>query len=117
MITPLLSGERAIAVDPARLADASSTLTILLQELVCLRNGCEGPGGQATTCERLTWLDEVAPDLPTDALAPYLRMERNPEEVGAFILSSYSLFLQTFLLRSTVRMAAKLTAPPLPEAR
>ena len=114
MITPLLSGERTIAIEPDRLAQAATTLTTLLQELVCLRDGCEGPGAAATTKERLEWLEHQAPDLPTDALEPYLRLQRDPEEVGAFVLSSYSLFLQTFLLRSTVRMAAKLAVPLLP---
>lgn len=116
LISPLLSGERAIGVDPARLAQASETLTFLLQELVTLRSGTPGPT-DATTSERLEWLEEHAPDLPTDALAPFLKMERDPEEVAAFVLSSYSLFLQTFLLRSTVRMAAKLAVPLLPEAQ
>lgn len=114
IIGPILGGSSELSLDDTKLEAAADTLSLLLQELVCLRDGIEAPDGG----DRVRWLEEHAPDLPTDELAPYLRLERLPEDVASFVLSSYSLFLQTFLLRSTLRMAARLGAisPFLPES-
>jgi hypothetical protein len=116
LISPVLSGERELGLDPAKLEKAVSTLATLLHELACLRDDAPQPPADLLPYERLEALAERAPDLPTDALAPYLRLELADEEIGTFVLTSYSLFLQTFLLRSTVQMAAKLATPLLPEA-
>lgn len=111
MIGPMLGGGSQLTLDDNKLAAAADTLGLLLQELVCLRDGGDVP----TDGDRIGWLSDNAPDLPTDALAPYLRLERPKTEVASFVLSSYSLFLQTFLLRSSLRMAAELGNSSLPD--
>lgn len=115
LISPVLSGERELGIDSDKLESAVGTLATLLHELACLRDDAPPPPAGLLAFQHLEALADRAPDLPTDALAPYLKLELADEEIGTFVLTSYSLFLQTFLLRSTVQMAAKLATPLLPE--
>lgn len=115
LIAPVLNGDRELGIDADKLEKAVGTLATLLHELACLRDDAPAPPAGLRPDQHLEALADRAPDLPTDALAPYLRRELADDEIGAFVLTSYSLFLQTFLLRSTVQMAAKLATPLLPE--
>lgn len=119
MISPVLSGGAEIAADPDRLRQARGTLVTLLESLVAAASGRELPTAPPTDdagiAERVDALGHDAPELPLDAVRPYLRGERPPEETAQFVLGSYSLFLQTFLLRSTVKMVPALMRPATPE--
>ncbi len=94
-------------LDPADLDRGRSTLITLLETLVHLRD--DAPVERMVDPDldpvsRLHGLATLAPDLPLDALYPLLSGDRPPQDVARFVMTSYSLFLQTFLLRSTMRL-------------
>ena len=114
LLRPMLDGGAAPAMDPARLTEARETLVGLLEDLAALRHNPGAARAQAPTTldQRLDALADIAGDLPTDDLRPFLVGARSDEDVASFILGSYSLFLQTFLLRSTLRMVPNLLRNP-----
>lgn len=100
IVEPLLRGEDQPRLDDATLASGRATLLRLLAEVA-------EPGGATPEADDddAWWalFDERTADLPTDALEPFVRGEVPRDELAAFLVGSYTLFLQTFLLRSTAR--------------
>lgn len=119
LVSPLLSGQSEIAADPARLRGARATLVTLLEALVRLRDDDDPeqpvPPDDDRIEARFEALRAAAPDLPLDAVAPYLCGHRTDDDTAAFVLGSYSLFLQTFLLRSTVKLVPEVLARRTPQ--
>lgn len=107
IMRPALAGGDALDLSPATLERARLTVLTLIEALVALREpeADRADASQDPLSDRLTRLADRADDLPLDALLPILAGERPDDEVAHFIVRSYSLFLQTFLLRSTVRLA------------
>lgn len=111
LIRPLLAGIAAPDegtavpdVSPETLARGRQTLITLLEALQSLRDGDDSATDDLDEAARLMALADKAPDLPLDILAPLLSGARPPDETTQFVLGSYALFLQTFLLRSSLRL-------------
>lgn len=111
MIEPMLRGRETFAFEPETLASGRRTLLQLLVELMD-PDATEPAPNDDDAC----WAALVRhePALPLDRLAPYLHGEVERQALAAFLVGSYTLFLQTFLLRTTVRALPQLASerPP-----
>jgi len=103
MVRPLLRGETEPTISQADVAKAQRTLATLLESLVGAATPSFTPCVDADdVAARARTLAEARPDLPLDALAPFLAGGADDDQVARFVLASYTRFLQTFLARSVV---------------
>lgn len=107
MLEPLLAGGDAPALPRPVLDRGRQTLTTLLVEVV----DPDAAPVEATR-EDLERFANAHPDAPLQDLVPALSGELDDEDLAGFVFGSYALFLQTFLLRSTVRMMPELVSSP-----
>lgn len=105
MIEPMLRGREEVVFDAETLAAGRLTLLQLLVELMAPDAEEPAPDDDAA-CWALLVAHE--PALPLDRLEPYLAGTPEPPALAAFLVGSYTLFLQTFLLRTTVRALPQL---------
>lgn len=106
MLEPMLAGGDAPALPRDALDQGRQTLTTLLAEALDPNT----PAPRANR-EALSRFAASHPDLPMGSLLPALAGELDDEALAGFVFGSYALFLQTFLLRSTVKMMPEMATP------
>ncbi len=100
VLEPLLQGGDQVELDATTRTRALSTLVLLLSDLSAL---LDPDAPVATDVHELV----SRPDADVlEPLAPLLSGERAPAETDRFIMMSYLLFLQSYLLRSVAGMTA-----------
>ncbi|MCB9507265.1 MAG: hypothetical protein H6698_08995 [Myxococcales bacterium] len=108
LVRPALVGGSVGAADPRHVDAGRETLLALLEDLFALYAPTASPPDRSlSAAARVDRLRGVADDLPIDDLAPFLEGTASTEEQLHVILGSYSLFLQTFLVRSVVQLAPR----------
>lgn len=106
LLEPMLQGQQALVMDAPTATRARDTLISLLADLA----GLDGVGGP----ER-DRLDALAARFSLDQVLPHLDGQTDDEAFARFCVLSYSLFLQSWMVRAAVQSVAVLldAAAPL----
>ncbi|MFT4704467.1 MAG: hypothetical protein ACI81R_002172 [Bradymonadia bacterium] len=100
LIEPALRGQAVTSLDPRVLNDGRRTLLRLLVEVAAPD---DEPAASDESALWQQYLERTAA-LPTDRVTPHLQGDSTEEALAGFLLGSYTVFLQSFLLRTSVQL-------------
>lgn len=108
-IEPLLMGKNTLRTTPEVLDRGRHTLTHLLVDLTLLDEDLDADAPPEHPEDRVEWLEEHLFEDRFEGIRDHLLGLREPEDTSRFLMGSYMLFLQTFLMRTLVRSMGLLT--------